>query len=477
VVTVRSASAGIPHRAARRWAACSGIGEKTPGYGTAWLGTIQGVQVNRFALSIVTLGVLIAYPVWAQSIAGDWQGTIGEGRKFRVVLKIMAAADGNLSANLYSIDQSSAAIPVEAFTLNASVVTFGAPIIRGSYKGTLSADGAGISGLWTQPNGEHVLNFVRATKDTAWALDQAPHTAKFVEVDSGVKLEVLDWGGTGRSLVLLAGLGNNAHVFDLFAPKLKAKYHVYAITRRGFGASDSPVPTDTNYSANRLGDDVIAVLDTLKLTHPVLVGHSRAGEELSSIGTRYPDRVAGLVYLDAGYHYAIYDGTQPDFLMDRLELLRKLTAIGNAISPQEEKQLLAEIAARLPTFESAAKSRQKELADKPDMMPEAIAEERKRRQSREGISARAVQDGEQAFAGVRCPVLAVFAVPHQYGRKQDADADAKDIARVEPLVKVFEKAMPQATIVRIPHANHYVFTSHEAEVLREIDQFVSRVKE
>jgi hypothetical protein len=25
---------------------------------------------------------------------------------------------------------------------------------------------------------------------------------------------VLDWGGTGRNLVLFAGLGNTAHVFD-----------------------------------------------------------------------------------------------------------------------------------------------------------------------------------------------------------------------------------------------------------------------
>jgi non-heme chloroperoxidase len=33
-----------------------------------------------------------------------------------------------------------------------------------------------------------------------------------------VNLEVLDWGGSGRPLVLLAGLGNTAHIFDKFAP-------------------------------------------------------------------------------------------------------------------------------------------------------------------------------------------------------------------------------------------------------------------
>ena len=128
--------------------------------------------------------------------------------------------------------------------------------------------------------------------------DPSPHFVQFVTVDDKVKLEVLDWGGSGRSVVMLAGLGNTAHIFDDFAPKLTSEYHVYGITRRGYGASSVPA---SGYSANRLGDDVLAVLEALKLDRPVLVGHSIAGEELSSVGTRHPERVAGLIYLDAGY--------------------------------------------------------------------------------------------------------------------------------------------------------------------------------
>jgi non-heme chloroperoxidase len=63
---------------------------------------------------------------------------------------------------------------------------------------------------------------------------------RFVAVDEGVKLEVLDWGGSGRPIVLLAGLGNTAHVFDRFADQLSGSYHIYGITRRGFGASSQP---------------------------------------------------------------------------------------------------------------------------------------------------------------------------------------------------------------------------------------------
>src|ERR1700680_1789264 len=82
--------------------------------------------------------------------------------------------------------------------------------------------------------------------------DPSSHTVQFVTVEKDVKLEVLDWGGSGRPLVLLAGLGNNVHIFVAFAPKLTAAAHVYGVTRRGFGASSAPA---SGYSADRLGDD------------------------------------------------------------------------------------------------------------------------------------------------------------------------------------------------------------------------------
>src|SRR6266702_3436669 len=158
----------------------------------------------------------------------------------------------------------------------------------------------------------------RSTKETVWQRDSlARFKSTFITVDKNVKLEVVDWGGSGRPLVFLAGLGNNAHVFDQFAPRLTATYHVYGITRRGFGASSAPAPSGAAiYSADRLGDDVLAVLDSLKLSRPVLVGHSLGGEELSSVGSRHPERVAGLIYLDAGYSYAFYDQSRGDMMID-----------------------------------------------------------------------------------------------------------------------------------------------------------------
>ena len=54
-----------------------------------------------------------------------------------------------------------------------------------------------------------------AEKPSTWQ-DPSNHTVQFVTVEKDVQLEVLDWGGTGRPVVLLAGLGNTAHVYDDF---------------------------------------------------------------------------------------------------------------------------------------------------------------------------------------------------------------------------------------------------------------------
>ncbi len=96
--------------------------------------------------------------------------------------------------------------------------------------------------------------------------DPSKHQVQFVTVDDGVRLEVLDWGGSGRSVVLLAGLGFTAHVFDGFAEKLTDSYHVYGITRRGYGASSQPA---SGYTEQRLAEDDLRVLDALKLVAPV----------------------------------------------------------------------------------------------------------------------------------------------------------------------------------------------------------------
>jgi non-heme chloroperoxidase len=337
--------------------------------------------------------------------------------------------------------------------------------------------------------------------------DPTPHSIQFVTVDDNVKLEVLDWGGSGRPLVFLAGLGNTAHVFDDFAPKLSSEYHVYGITRRGFGASSSP---DSGYSADRLGDDVLTVLDALKLNRPVLVGHSIAGEELSSVGSRHPEKVAGLIYLDAAYSYAYYDRSQGDLNIDSHELQRKLDELQPEKGPPDRK-LVQQLLQELPEVERDLQQDLQAPQSPPPLAPSladlesftALGSWRRRvfgvaypeselrqvfettpdghvgeRRAKPTIRL-AVIAGEQKYAELRVPALAIYAVPHDPGLLTNNDPVARaafedrDAASTGKQAKAFEAGVASARVVRLPHANHYVFISNEANVLREMRDFLA----
>ena len=295
-------------------------------------------------------------------------------------------------------------------------------------------------------------------------------SAQFITVDNNVKLEVLDWSGSGRPVVLLTGLGDNAHVFNRFATKLTASYHVYAITRRGFGSSSTPA---TGYSADRLGDDVIAVIDSLKLNRPVLVGHSIGGEELSSVGSRHPEKVAGLIYLDAAYSYAYYDRSRGDLNVDLVELLKKLQQLQPGNGSEDHKALIHELLeTTLPGFERDLREEQKDL----EAIPAAFIAAQPSKPL--PAPALAILAGLQKYTSIPVPILAIYALPHDFVHVGGDPAvraalAARDTVATDAQAKAFEKGIPSARVVRLPYADHYVFRSNEAEVLREMNSFIA----
>jgi pimeloyl-ACP methyl ester carboxylesterase len=136
-----------------------------------------------------------------------------------------------------------------------------------------------------------------SAQENEWR-DRSPHKTTLVSVEDDVQLEVLDWGGSGPALVLLAGLGATAHHYDDFAPALTARYRVVGVTRRGHrGSSAAP----GGYGFVRLAEDVLRVIDALAVRNPVVIGHSFAGEEMHVLGARHPERIRGLVYVDAAF--------------------------------------------------------------------------------------------------------------------------------------------------------------------------------
>ena len=353
-------------------------------------------------------------------------------------------------------------------------------------------------------------------QDATIPRDPSPHGVRMVTVDADVQLEVLEWGGSGRPLVLLAGAGNTAHVFDELAPRVASIGRVYGITRRGHGASSTPA---ADYSVERLSTDVLRVLEALALERPVLIGHSIAGQELSFLATHHPNRIAGVVYLDGAYRYALHRPGAQDNLRD---LRRKLDLLEGELNgpARTPSQLSAAIRSVLGDTLDEFQQDLRELMSAPEASPVsppsptpsdlkdiaayrawsarvfgyALPEGELMATRTIGANGsvgsgksspelgRLLQSGGQRFTSIPIPTLAIFASPHDHGPWTRNDPAAHktfeafarfDAAMTERQAAWVERHVVGARVVRLRDAHHYLFLTNAADVQREIAAFVN----
>jgi pimeloyl-ACP methyl ester carboxylesterase len=114
---------------------------------------------------------------------------------------------------------------------------------------------------------------------------------------NGARLHLLDWGGEGRTpLLLLHGFTGHAHAWDTLSIALQPHFHVLALDQRGHGDSD---PGEV-YNPIAAFDDLTGVVDQLGLRSFVLVGLSMGGRNGIYFTAKRPDVVQKLVVVDIG---------------------------------------------------------------------------------------------------------------------------------------------------------------------------------
>jgi pimeloyl-ACP methyl ester carboxylesterase len=99
-------------------------------------------------------------------------------------------------------------------------------------------------------------------------------------------------------MLLLHGFGNEAHIWDDFAPAVAPYYRTIAMDHRGHGDSDW-IP-DRKYDYDSMVRDVEAVTAELGIERLVIVGHSMGGRVATLFVDRNADRIAGFVIIDIG---------------------------------------------------------------------------------------------------------------------------------------------------------------------------------
>ena len=112
---------------------------------------VGGWRSRASAIAVLLLIAGTAPTADAQTVAGDWQGTLRAGAaSLRIEVHIAAEPGGQFKGTLDSLDQGARGIPLSAIALNDRRLTFTVPAVAGSFTGTLSDDGNTIEGSWSQ---------------------------------------------------------------------------------------------------------------------------------------------------------------------------------------------------------------------------------------------------------------------------------------------------------------------------------------
>ncbi len=318
---------------------------------------------------------------------------------------------------------------------------------------------AGILALsvFLQFEGPSASSALTLLTNSTWA-DKSPHTSQLIQVN-GIRVHYLDWGGHGEALIFLAGLGNNAHIFDDIAPRFTTHFHVLAMTRRGFGLSDKP---ESGYYVESRVADVLGLLDALQIKRVILVGHSIAGDELTAFAAAHPDRVDKLIYLDAAI-----DRSQE---AEAEEARRGKEPPGGPSFPKEE---LASVESYLDHLrkmfpEAWSDAFEANLRDGIIIHEDGTVE----RRTPDRVY-RAIRKGsllaQLDYTRVKPPTLSFYsdsATAHDpAARKHLAEWVDRDIALIR-------KSGPQIQIVQLPGAGHYLFIDHLDEVVARMQRFL-----
>jgi len=113
-----------------------------------------------------------------------------------------------------------------------------------------------------------------------------------------LKVRYLDWGGEGKPLLALHGLASSAHWYDIVAPLLRDRFHIYAPDQRGHGQTTA---APSGYDWKTLSEDLVGLLAHIGLDQVAVMGHSWGGNVATNFAANFPDRVSRLIMIDGGF--------------------------------------------------------------------------------------------------------------------------------------------------------------------------------
>ena len=142
-------------------------------------------------------------------------------------------------------------------------------------------------------------------EDTKPAAELADPDSLFIDLD-GITIHYKKMGAGEPVYILLHGFGASTYSWREVMPPLSQTGTVIAYDRPAFGLTDRPMPGEwqgpSPYSYAYQTEMVIRLMDDLGIEKAVLVGNSAGGTVAAAAALKYPQRVTGLVLVDAAIY-------------------------------------------------------------------------------------------------------------------------------------------------------------------------------
>lgn len=115
----------------------------------------------------------------------------------------------------------------------------------------------------------------------------------FITLGDGTRIAYRFDGNPGKPVLVLSNsIGTTLHMWDRQLPALSEHFRVLRYDARGHGRSDAPAGA---YSLDRLGRDVVELMDALNIPKAHFLGLSLGGFVGQWLGIHAPERMARLI--------------------------------------------------------------------------------------------------------------------------------------------------------------------------------------
>lgn len=148
---------------------------------------------------------------------------------------------------------------------------------------------------------------IQPLTDTRPPQDLADPDSRFIRVN-GLEVHYQEYGSGEPVMILLHGFGASTFSWREVTAPLSGLGRVIAYDRPAFGLTERPLPGSwtgpSPYGAQANVDLLFGLMDSLGVQKAILIGNSAGGRVAVQAALQRPDRVSGLVLVDA----AIYTG-------------------------------------------------------------------------------------------------------------------------------------------------------------------------